>query len=75
MDSPLRLLPGSVAEMLASVSESGYLTEGDRYGLMAAVFDETLDDEERRAINRLLRSVVRGQIKLIDDPKKSCFNK
>ena len=60
----LKLLPGAVNEMIASVADSGYLTESDRYGLMAAVLDDTLCEEERRSVNRLLRSVVKGRVLL-----------
>lgn len=66
MESPLRLLPGSIADILAEASESKCLTEADRYGLMAAVFDESLNEDERRAINRILHSVARGRIKVLD---------
>ena len=60
----LKLLPGSISEILASTSKTGSLTVADRYGLMAAILDEHLDEEERMAINRLLRAVIRGRIKL-----------
>ncbi len=49
---------------IVSVAKSGYLTESDRYGLMAAVLDDTLCEEERRAVNRLLRFVVKGRVLL-----------
>ncbi|WP_272115919.1 hypothetical protein [Spirulina major] len=39
----------------------------DQYGLMAAVLDEALSDEEVRAVNRLLRSVQRGKVKITDE--------
>jgi hypothetical protein len=58
----LQLLPGAISEILASVSETGILTLGDRYGLLAASLDENLNEEERRAINRLLRAVIKGRI-------------
>ena len=60
----LSLLPGAVSEMLVSVSESGKLTLGDRYGLMAASLDEHLPEDERRAINRILHSVTRGKVNI-----------
>ncbi|NJN73883.1 MAG: hypothetical protein HC799_14255 [Limnothrix sp. RL_2_0] len=65
-DSPLTLLPGSVGAILAEASESKCLTKADRYGLMAAIFDERLPEEERQAVNRLLYGVLRGRIKVID---------
>lgn len=61
----LQLLPGAIAEMLASVSDTGTLTLGDRYGLLAATLDDSLSEEERRAVNRLLRAVIRGKVKVI----------
>lgn len=60
----VQLLPGSIAEILASTSKTGRLSESDRYGLLAATLDETLDEEERRAINRLLHAIRRGQVQL-----------
>lgn len=59
----LQLLPGAISEILATVSETGMLTLGDRYGLLAASLDESLNEDERMAINRLLRAVIKGRIK------------
>ncbi|MBE9117728.1 hypothetical protein IQ249_17665 [Lusitaniella coriacea LEGE 07157] len=64
MTPQLQLIPGAIAEMLASVAETGMLTLNDRYGLMAASMDDTLDEDERRAVNRLLRAVLRGRVKI-----------
>jgi hypothetical protein len=63
----LNLIPGAINEMLVSVSDTGYLTKLDRYGLMAAIIDESLDPEERSSIDRLLRLVRRGMIKVVDN--------
>lgn len=63
----VQLLPGSISAMLASASATGVLTIADRYGLMAASMDETLAEEESRAISRLLRAVVRGRIQVVDE--------
>ncbi|MFW6296536.1 MAG: hypothetical protein ACOC04_05035 [Halothece sp.] len=62
----IQLLPGAVSAILASSSETHTLTLADRYGLMAATLDENLDEEEVRAINRLLRAVLRGRIQIVD---------
>ncbi len=64
---PVQLLPGAISEILASSSQTGRLTKADRYGLMAAAFDELLVEEERRAINRLLRAVVKGRVKITNE--------
>ncbi|MGK7924423.1 MAG: hypothetical protein AB4290_04065 [Spirulina sp.] len=60
----LQLIPGAIAEIHASTTETGVLTVADRYGLMAAVMDESLTEEERKTVDRLLRAVLRGRIKL-----------
>ncbi|MBP0020676.1 MAG: hypothetical protein J7647_24360 [Cyanobacteria bacterium SBLK] len=61
----LQLIPGAIAEIYASTIETGMLTVADRYGLMAAVMDESLAEEERRTVDRLLRGVRQGQIKVV----------
>lgn len=60
----LNLLPGAIGEMLAQVSQTRQLTQADRYGLMAAIITESINEEEQRAIDRLLRGVVRKRIKI-----------
>lgn len=58
----IQLIPGAISEMLASTSETGRLTLTDRYGLMAAIMDDSLNEEERRSVNRLVRAVLRGRV-------------
>ena len=60
----MQLIPGAIAEILASSADTGVLTLSDRYGLMAAILDDTLGEQERRAIDRLLRAVVRGRLQV-----------
>ena len=67
MQSPVNLIPSALGELFAEVNHNGYITLADRYGLMAAIFDETLSEEDKRSIDRLLRSVCRGKIKLVND--------
>jgi len=64
---PVKLLPGAINEITVSVCETKSLTLADRYGLMAAILDESLDEEERRTVDRLLRSTLRGRVKLVDE--------
>ena len=61
------LLPSAVSELFAQVTASGRLTIADRYGLMAAVLDESLDDEARYSIDRLLRAVCRGRVQIVNE--------
>jgi hypothetical protein len=60
----LQLIPGAISAILADVAETRTLTLSDRFGLMAAVMDEHLTEDERRAVNRLLRAVQRGRVSL-----------
>jgi hypothetical protein len=64
MLSHVRLLPCAISEIFHSTTQTGLLSETDRYGLLAAL-DESLNEEERQAINRLLRAVRRGQIQVL----------
>ena len=67
MTSPAILLPSAISDLFAEVTISGSITLADRYGLMAAVMDESLDEEERFSIDRLLHSVSRGRVKIVDE--------
>jgi hypothetical protein len=67
MKIQLRLLPGAISDLFAQVSTSGKITLADRYGLMAALLEESLTQEERDSIERLLRSVRRGRLKIVDE--------
>jgi anthranilate phosphoribosyltransferase len=60
----LNLLPGAIGEIIAHVGQTRQLTKADRYGLMAAIMTEAISEEERQAIDRLLRSVVRKRIQI-----------
>jgi len=60
----LQLLPGAISEIMVSSHQLGYLTVADRYGLLAATLDESLDESERRCINRMVRSVYRGRLRV-----------
>lgn len=63
----VQLLPGAISEIFATASHTHTLTKGDRYGLMAAMLDENLNDEERRAIDRIFRAVRRGLIHITNE--------
>lgn len=67
MSAPVRLLPGAISDLFAEVTSTGYITLADRYGLMAALFEESLTQEERTAIDRLLYSIKRGRMKIVNE--------
>ncbi|NJL02972.1 MAG: hypothetical protein HC838_01860 [Spirulinaceae cyanobacterium RM2_2_10] len=62
MLNTIQLLPGAIPAILADTAETGVLTQSDRYGLLAAILDERLPDEERRAVNRILHAINRGRV-------------
>lgn len=64
----IQLIPGAIGEILVTASETGAISESDRYGLMAAVLEDRLNDEERRAVNRLLHAIRRGKITVVNCP-------
>jgi hypothetical protein len=65
--SPVNLLPGAINEIIATVADTHRLTKADRYGMMAAILDESITEEQLRSLNRLLRSFVKGQIQVTDE--------
>ncbi len=67
MTPSARLLPSAISELFAQVSRTGKLTLADRYGLMAAILAESLNEDERRSIDRLLRAIRRGRIVVVDE--------
>lgn len=67
MQRPLDILPGALYELFAQVSATGKVTVADRYGLLAAVLDTSLTEEEQQVINRILRAAVRGKLEFVDD--------
>ncbi len=66
-EPPVYLLPSALGDLFANANATGYITLADRYGLMAAIFDESLPEDEKRSINRLLRAICKGRIKVIDE--------
>jgi len=61
---PINLIPGAINELIATVTDTQRLTKasptGNRYGMMAAVLDDSLADEERR-------SLVKGRIQVSEE--------
>lgn len=65
----VRLLPGAISALFAQVSCSGKITLADRYGLMAALLEDedAITEEERACIDRLLRSLYRGRMEIVNE--------
>lgn len=68
MSTQICLLESALSELFAQAAESGYLTLADRYGLLAALLKaESLTDEEKHVIDRMLYAVNRGRLQLKDE--------
>jgi len=67
MKPQIHLLQSALGDLFAQANLTGQLTLADRYGLMAAILNDSLSDEERRCVDRLLRSVLRGRIAVVDE--------
>jgi hypothetical protein len=64
---PINLLPGAISEILAVVRDTHQITKADRYGLMAAILDESISEEDRFSLDRLIRSIYRGRVNIVDE--------
>jgi hypothetical protein len=67
MSVQLCLLQSALSELFAQVSYTGQLTLADRYGLLAALLDESLGDEEKRSIDRILHALCKGRVRVVND--------
>lgn len=67
MQPPICLLETGLADLFAQVTEFGILTLADRYGLLAAILDEDLSTEEMTYIDRILYSVRKGRVRLVNE--------
>ena len=63
----VRLIPGAVSDLFAQASISGKVTVADRYGLLAAVLEDELSEDERMSIDRILYALNRGRVKVVDE--------
>lgn len=63
----VQLLPTAISELLVQVTITGQLTLADRYGLLAAVLDDSLSEEDRRAVNRILHALRKGRVQVVDE--------
>ncbi|WP_254564949.1 hypothetical protein [Oscillatoria sp. HE19RPO] len=67
MNPSIKLLPHAISELMAQVSATRKITLADRYGLMAAILEDSLDEEDRFSIDRLLRALRRGRLQIVDE--------
>lgn len=55
-----------ISEILNGVQSKGFLTLADHYQLMDFTFKHSIDEEQRKSVNSLLKLVDRGKIKLVN---------
>ncbi len=67
MKIPLELLPSALSDLFAQVMVTGKLTIADRYGLLAALLDEAVSKDDLHNIDRLLRSIRRGRVTVVEE--------
>ena len=63
----VNLLPGAISEILATSTETHLLTKADRYGLLAALINDCVGEEDLTAIDRMLYSLRRGRIQVVNE--------
>jgi len=61
------LLQSAIPELFAQTSNTGNITLADQYGLLAALLTDSLSDEEKRSIDRLLYAVRKGRLKIVSE--------
>lgn len=64
---PIDLLPSALSEMFVDVSTTRKVTLADRYGMMAALLDESLEQDDLRAIDRILYSIHRKRVSVVNE--------
>jgi len=62
----IELLPSALSELFVDVSLTREVTIADSYGLLAAILNDSLSEEERRCVDRLLRAVRGGRVHKVD---------
>ena len=60
------ILSNTIAEIFAATSSTGIIKDS-QYRQLVAALNESLEDRDRKAIERVLRFVSRGRIQVVDD--------
>ncbi len=59
-------LSTAISDLYAQVIHTKQITPADREVLLAAIHSQSLGEDERQAIDRLLWSASRGRMQLVD---------
>lgn len=60
------ILPDPLEELFGQIMFSSVVTRSDRQNLRSAILGDSLTEDEKAIINRLLYNVRRGWVKLVD---------
>lgn len=61
------VLPGAISELFVQATQSGQLTQADRYAIAAALLSGHITAEEQASIDRLLRAIKRHRVVISDE--------
>lgn len=67
MNIHICLLQTGISELFVQASSSGIITLADRYGLLAAMLNESLTEEEKSTIDRILYSLRKGRLRIVNE--------
>ncbi|MBF2028968.1 MAG: hypothetical protein IGS48_19775 [Oscillatoriales cyanobacterium C42_A2020_001] len=60
-------LPNAISELFVQASTTCKLTLADRYGILAALCEETMSEEEMQALDRLFYAIRKGYVQVVND--------
>ncbi|MGK7903935.1 MAG: hypothetical protein AB4352_21520 [Hormoscilla sp.] len=70
MLSPVEISSDTISEIFYSVAVTGRITESDYYKTITAMLNNSLDEEEINSVKRMVHSVKRGKIAVVNDSDK-----
>ncbi len=62
-----QLLPNAISELFVQATLTRKITLADRYGILAAICDESLSEEDHRALDRLFYALRKGYIQVVNE--------
>jgi hypothetical protein len=57
-------LPCAISELFAQVTASGKITLADRYGILAVLLHEPMNEDDQYCIDRLLYALRKGRLQM-----------
>jgi hypothetical protein len=63
----INLIPGAISELTVNAYNTRRITKADRYGMMAAILDDSISEKERFYLDRLLLSIAKGRVQVTEE--------